>query len=316
MKFQKKSYIIITPVKNEIKFFKNTLDSVCKQSLLPKRWLIVDDESTDGTSELIKNYSDCYKYIDHHRLISFKPELNTVGGRSGALVNYARKFLQEQVDYIAKIDADICFEADFFERLFNEFDLNPKLGIASGCLVQDFKIEYIKNDNAIRGATMVYRKKCFDQIKFDYTSRGEDEMNAYTARYYGWDTKTFDIYFLHLKHEGVRNTQLFNHYETGVFKGRIPYNFLFFFLTLIKNIFNKPFIIGSFVQLFGYIKTRFFTVDKLFNKEVCRFIREEQSNKLKNFFHLINTGKKNNSIAEKVLINRMLQRMPWLRDNG
>ena len=175
-------------------------------------------------------------------------------------------------------------EADFFEKMFNEFDLNPKLGIASGRLVQNFKVEYIRNDNVIRGATMIYRKKCFDQIKFNYTSRGEDEMNAYTARYYGWDTKTFDIYFLHLKHEGVRNTQLFNHYETGIFKGRIPYNFLFFFLTLINNIFNKPFIIGSFVQLFGYLKIRYFTVDKLFNQKVCRFIRKEQIKRLKNLY--------------------------------
>ena len=43
------SYIIISPVRNEAKYLSLTIESVTKQTVLPKRWIIVDDGSSDET---------------------------------------------------------------------------------------------------------------------------------------------------------------------------------------------------------------------------------------------------------------------------
>ena len=45
-------YVLITPAKNEKRFIAKTLDSMVGQTLLPERWVIVDDGSTDNTAEI------------------------------------------------------------------------------------------------------------------------------------------------------------------------------------------------------------------------------------------------------------------------
>lgn len=276
-------YIIITPVKNECLYFKETLESVCNQNIKPEKWIIVDDESTDGTSELIAKYASKYNYIEHHKMINFRPDLNSIGGRSGALMNYARSLISEDADYIVKIDADISFEPDFFEKLFFEFEKDPDLGIASGHLVQDGKPEKLMGRNHNRGATRIYTKSCFDTLGHYENRRGEDTMDTFKAQYLGYTTKTFDIYFNHLKPEDKRNGNFFKHWETGVYKGWIPYNFVYFSLTLVKSLFQWPYFISSFLQFSGYVYSRFISKTRPFDSQVCRYIRNTQKEKIKNF---------------------------------
>ena len=47
-------YILITAARNEESFITKTLDSVVTQTVLPERWIIVDDGSTDGTAEIVR----------------------------------------------------------------------------------------------------------------------------------------------------------------------------------------------------------------------------------------------------------------------
>ena len=53
----KKEYILITPVRNEGKVIESVIKSVQSQTILPKKWVIVDDASTDGTGEIARKYS-------------------------------------------------------------------------------------------------------------------------------------------------------------------------------------------------------------------------------------------------------------------
>ena len=46
-------YVLITPAHNEERFITKTLDSMVAQTLLPERWIIVDDGSTDRTAEIV-----------------------------------------------------------------------------------------------------------------------------------------------------------------------------------------------------------------------------------------------------------------------
>jgi glycosyltransferase involved in cell wall biosynthesis len=56
---------IITVVYNGEKTIKDTLESVCNQTLLPKEYIIVDGASTDGTITIVKEYMLKYPFIKY-----------------------------------------------------------------------------------------------------------------------------------------------------------------------------------------------------------------------------------------------------------
>ena len=49
-------YVLITPARNEAAFIEQTIKSVIQQTILPLKWMIVSDGSTDGTDEIVKKY--------------------------------------------------------------------------------------------------------------------------------------------------------------------------------------------------------------------------------------------------------------------
>ena len=56
-------YVIITPARDEEAYIAYTLESVCKQSLRPTEWIIVDDGSTDNTANIVKSYIEKNPWI-------------------------------------------------------------------------------------------------------------------------------------------------------------------------------------------------------------------------------------------------------------
>ena len=57
-------YVLITSARNEEAFIKKTLDSVVAQTVLPERWVIVDDGSTDRTAEIVEDYAKRFPWIE------------------------------------------------------------------------------------------------------------------------------------------------------------------------------------------------------------------------------------------------------------
>jgi glycosyltransferase involved in cell wall biosynthesis len=57
-------YILITPAHNEAVFIEKTLESMVAQTLLPERWVIVDDGSTDRTAEIVEGHASRYPWIE------------------------------------------------------------------------------------------------------------------------------------------------------------------------------------------------------------------------------------------------------------
>ena len=60
----KLKYVLITPAHNEGKFIEKTIQSVVSQTILPLKWVIVSDGSTDNTDEIIKKYLDQNPWIE------------------------------------------------------------------------------------------------------------------------------------------------------------------------------------------------------------------------------------------------------------
>lgn len=278
-------YSILTAVKNEEKFIEHTLKSVCNQVTLPLEWIILNDGSNDDTSQIIEHYINRHNWIKHIYLKNFHPDIKSTSGRVSRILNIGYGELRIKPDIVVKLDADTQFGPDFFSRLLLQFVQNNKLGIASGTLIFDGVKENISPDNQeVRGATMLIRSEVFDRLNGFLESResGEDTLFAVLARFYGWQTKTFPVYFDHLKPEGSKNSPFYNSYITGLYKGSIPYRLDYFLVTQGKHMFRKPILIGGIIQIFAYVKSRYLMQYRPFPGIVREQLNKEQKNFLLN----------------------------------
>ena len=98
-------------------FIEQAIDSVLAQDFPLDRMeiIVVDDGSTDDTSERVERYGDRIKYF-------YKPN----GGQASAL-NYG--FAVARGDIIALLDADDLFMPGKLSRVVNAFEQNPDLGM-------------------------------------------------------------------------------------------------------------------------------------------------------------------------------------------
>src|SRR5258705_13342035 len=121
-------YVLITPARNEETFIETTIQSVIKQTVLPVKWVIVNDGSTDATSNIVR------PYLADHRWIELV-DLPVRRERNFAAKVYAFNAGQERVndlkyEIIGNLDADVSLDKDHFEFLLGEFEKDPGLGVA------------------------------------------------------------------------------------------------------------------------------------------------------------------------------------------
>src|SRR6478735_4475108 len=57
------TYVLITPARNEQEHLESTIQSVVSQTMLPLRWVIVSDGSTDQTEAIAGRYAERYPWI-------------------------------------------------------------------------------------------------------------------------------------------------------------------------------------------------------------------------------------------------------------
>src|SRR5437773_8489376 len=103
-------YVLVTPARNEEAFIVKTLDSVCAQTVLPERWVIVDDGSTDRTAEIVESYAHRFRWITLVR----RPQRaeRTFAGKAQAFQVGFEHLHDLQFEVVGNVDADISFEPD------------------------------------------------------------------------------------------------------------------------------------------------------------------------------------------------------------
>ncbi len=57
-------YVLITPARNEEAFIEKTIQSMIQQTVLPAKWVIVDDGSLDKTLIIVGRYLPRYPWIE------------------------------------------------------------------------------------------------------------------------------------------------------------------------------------------------------------------------------------------------------------
>ena len=202
----KKKYVLITPTRNEEAYIERTLEAVCKQTILPLKWIIVNDGSTDSTEAKVKKYTSNYSFLE---LVN----LNRIGNANfGSKVNafqegynYVKKL---DYDFIGNLDADVSFEPAYFGNILHKFGENEKLGVAGGIIQELINNKYVTQDistNSVAGAVQLFRKECYagigGYIPMEYG--GIDAAAEILARMNGWEVQTFSEYKV-LHHRRVK----------------------------------------------------------------------------------------------------------------
>src|SRR2546428_9554300 len=75
-------YVLITPARNEEAFIERTIRSMICQTVLPAKWVIVDDGSADSTASIVERYLATYEWIEmiqmpRHRDRSFAAKVSS-----------------------------------------------------------------------------------------------------------------------------------------------------------------------------------------------------------------------------------------------
>jgi glycosyltransferase involved in cell wall biosynthesis len=254
-------YVIVSPAKDEERYIERILHSMTCQTMKPVLWIIVDDGSKDSTVKIVQGYSEAYPFI---KLVKNQ----NVGARQpGAAVIRAFNFGCQHIgkteyDYIVKLDCDLSFGPEYFEKLIGKFIEDPRLGIASGVYFEEDKagvwnqIEMPAYHAA--GACKVIRKTCFDEICGFITSAGWDTVDEIRAMAKGWKTSHFaDLGMKHHKPEGSGIGTI----KTSVMHGEIYYltggSTIFFMFKVLHRLKTKPYILGALALIRGYFKAFF-----------------------------------------------------------
>jgi hypothetical protein len=117
--------------------------------------------------------------------------------------------LAEAPDVVVKLDADVSFEPDFFARLLDAFEADPRLGIASGVCWEleagEWRPVHVSRSH-VRGATRAYRWRCYEEVGPLVQRLGWDGIDEVKAAIRGWTTGSIaGLPFLHHRAMGERD---------------------------------------------------------------------------------------------------------------
>ena len=194
------NFYLVIPAHNEEAFLTSTLQSLTEQTLLPKKIVVVNDNSTDGTQQIIDSFSNKHAFIHS---VTITSEVEHAPG-SKVINAFYKGFetLDDGYDVICKFDADLIFPPNYLEKIADHFLQNKNNGLVGGfCYIEkneDWVLENLTNKDHIRGALKAYRKECFHQIGGLKRTMGWDTVDELLAKYHGWEVIT--DHALHVKH--------------------------------------------------------------------------------------------------------------------
>lgn len=282
-------YVLVTAARNEEDYIRKTIESVIDQTVLPLIWVIVSDNSTDSTDDIVSEYVNDFPFI--HLIKNEGDEIRNFGSKAMA-ISRAYSYVESlKFDFVGNLDADVTFGPKYFESVISKFDNEEKLGLVGGVrydLCQSgFKLVNCSK-NSVGGPCQFFRRECFEAIGGYLTLKygGVDAVAEVSARMLGWQVETFkDIcIYHHRKTGGASKSVLRMFFRSGIKEYVIGYHPLFMSLRALFRFKQEPVLLGSMVRIGGFCWAAMRRFERPVSNEFVRFLRMEQLSRLRSVF--------------------------------
>ena len=282
------TYVLVTPARNEAQFIELTIRSVAAQTVLPIKWVIASDGSTDGTDEIVGKYATEYPWIELVRMPD-RSERHFAGKVHAFNAGYA-KVKHLNFEAIGSLDADVSFDPDYFSFLLRQLAEDRRLGLVgtpfkdSRDAIYDYRFVSIDH---VSGACQLFRRECFEQIGGYMPVKGGsiDHIAVISTRMKGWKTRTFtDKICLHHRRIGTAQDSVivskFRYGRKDYVMGNHP---IWELSRAIYQISRRPYVIGGLALASGYLWSLIRRVQRPVSSDFVTFVRKEQMQRLRKF---------------------------------
>jgi len=277
------NFYIVIPTHNEEAFIALTLQSLVEQTVLPTKVIVVNDNSTDKTQEIISNFANKYPFIT---LVNKKSDaIHLPGSKVIQAFQKGLESLDENYDIIVKVDADLIFPSNYFETIINHFQSDSRIGMVGGfCYIEkngEWVLENLTDKDHIRGALKAYRKETFKQIGGLKAEMGWDTVDELLCKFYNWKVVTdASLHVKHLKPTGA-NYNKTARYKQGEAFYSLGYGFTITAIASIKLALmkKKPLLFLDYIK--GFWKAKWSKKPHLVTEEQAKFIRKYRWRKIK-----------------------------------
>lgn len=207
---------VLVPAHNEEDIIRETIASLMQQTNLPYQVIVISDNSTDRTVEILRELEGKHNFAH----FTWFESVNNPDRKGGAMNQGFAKVLPE-VEFVQTLDADTTLEPNFIEAGLEELCQNPDLGgvcarfkvlpFAGGNVFQHFlwelqKLEYSWFDSSkierpgsvmvLSGAGTLFRKPILDELsqerngKIWVRSPADDYVVTMDLKHKGWQVGT------------------------------------------------------------------------------------------------------------------------------
>jgi glycosyltransferase involved in cell wall biosynthesis len=280
-------YVLVTPVRDEETTIGRTIQSVLRQTVPPREWIIVSDGSRDATDTIVGKAAEEHAWI---RLIALEPR----PGRSfAAVVQNTLLGIGElsfrDYQYLGLLDSDVEFQTDYFEQLMARFEADPQLGLAGGVVIDvgTPRDQFPRNHRDVPGAVQFFSRECFEKIGglIPIPEGGWDGMTCVMARMHGYETRLFtDLVVDHLKPRNISEGGVVRRkWQMGVRDYAVGYHPLFEIFKCISRLKDPPFVVGATAWWVGYLMAALQRRPRIVDADVIAHVRREQMDRLGKF---------------------------------
>jgi len=282
------AYVLITPARNEGPYLERTIKSVIGQTILPLRWVIVSDGSTDQTAAIAARYAACYPWIT-----CIERPQRTARDFAGKVFAFNAGFeTMKHLDFdiVGSLDADLSFVPDFFEFLLSKFAADPQLGLA-GCPFSEDGVTYdytFSSAEHVSGACQMFRRECFEQIGgyVPLKGGGIDVVATLTARMKGWRTRTFtDRVCVHHRPMGsaAESSKFMANYKLGRRAYQLGFHPVWQLCRSAYQMTRRPYVAGGVALAAGYLGAMLSRSERAVSPELATFQGRDQMKRLRVF---------------------------------
>jgi len=269
--------VVLTPARNEADRLPGLAESLARQTLRPRRWLILENGSNDGTYEVAVQLAARHDFVRPMKL-AMPAAAPDRGAPVVQALHVGIDALEPDDGLVLKLDADVTIDEHHIERLAAEFLQDARLGVASGSCLEEhggrWRTQHMTG-HMVWCAARAWRRDCLQDLVPFEERFGWDSIDVAMARVNGWRTRVLkDLTFRHHRIEGERDGRSaaawINEGRGSHFLGYRP---TYLLLRAAGNALRDP---RALMMAWGYVSSALGNSPQYGDPRVLKLLRDQQ----------------------------------------